>query len=205
MSGKHPKSPTHFTSAREFRARLVKNHASVSKLRVGCYKKSAKKQGTTRGARLSSLLRVDRRRAVCGRCAELQDSVYSAQTQEFLEPGEGPARGAPKEGRQNGYTRTWGFRSASTTPDGSIRIRTQASGTRRKVPETISREQSGLGVFLQPGAVGSAYGRPLGKHRETRSNEDAKACTGDQGFRKWPENRPADSKSETERHKLTLR
>src|SRR5262245_21982198 len=56
MTGKDPKSPTHFTSAREFRAWLAQNHASVSELWVGFYKKSAKKLGTTYGEALDEAL-----------------------------------------------------------------------------------------------------------------------------------------------------
>ena len=56
MTGKDPKSPTHFTSAREFRAWLAKNHANFSELWVGFYKKSSKKQGPTYGEALDEAL-----------------------------------------------------------------------------------------------------------------------------------------------------
>jgi len=56
MTGKDPKSPTHFTSAPEFRAWLTKNHATVSELWVGFYKKSAKRPGTTYGEALDEAL-----------------------------------------------------------------------------------------------------------------------------------------------------
>ena len=56
MTGKGPKSPTHFASGREFRAWLAQNHASVSELWVGFYKKSANRQGTTYGEALDEAL-----------------------------------------------------------------------------------------------------------------------------------------------------
>lgn len=56
VTGKIPKSPTHFASGREFRAWLAKNHASVSELWVGFYKKSSKKLGTTYGEALDEAL-----------------------------------------------------------------------------------------------------------------------------------------------------
>jgi uncharacterized protein YdeI (YjbR/CyaY-like superfamily) len=56
MTGKGPKSPTHFASGREFRAWLAQNHASVGELWVGFYKKSAKRQGTTYGEALDEAL-----------------------------------------------------------------------------------------------------------------------------------------------------
>ena len=56
MTGKGRKSPTHFASGREFRAWLAQNHASVSELWVGFYKKSAKRQGTTYGEALDEAL-----------------------------------------------------------------------------------------------------------------------------------------------------
>jgi uncharacterized protein YdeI (YjbR/CyaY-like superfamily) len=56
MTGKDPKSPTHFASGREFRAWLAKNQASVSELWVGFYKKSAKRPGITYGEALDEAL-----------------------------------------------------------------------------------------------------------------------------------------------------
>jgi len=56
LAAQKPARPRHFATARALRTWLAKNHADVSELWVGFYKKSAKRQGTSYAEALDEAL-----------------------------------------------------------------------------------------------------------------------------------------------------